>query len=486
VSGNAGMRTDVRDRPVSYSPGRRTALVMCGTGAHGAYHAGVLRAIQEAGVKIDLVAGQGIGAGAAALAAIDGSVRLWEPNGLWRSRGAQNLYTWKPLLRAAGWIAVLLAGVLLVPLLVLAAGALVYAVGFLLTLLGLDAGAAVIASCSAWLQSAFAGDELPLIVPRLAMVIVAALAIVAGGGTLVARWRRPIKRRSAGGWWWELAGAPFDASGARAAFADLVWQLIRGAASARRPASTVVGRRYAEVLAENVGQPGFRELLTLATDLDARRDMVVALLREPYRHDFLAPRPGRDRRAEVLDVAGIGRDHAVDIMAAALTPPVACEPALVAFSVDSFWRGETHRLCDRPAAIARLLEEVAAAGVAQVVIVTAVALSSQPHRLNPPRLDPRHRLGDFVVAAEAAALRDALETARRDFTSIYLVSPTHNATGPFDFGGVYDEASDRRQSLDELVERGYEDAYRQFIEPIVGASGEQLARSDTGELRLGF
>jgi hypothetical protein len=27
----------------------------------------------------------------------------------------------------------------------------------------------------------------------------------------------------------------------------------------------------------------------------------------------------------------------------------------------------------------------------------------------------------------------------------------------------------------ELMERAYEDAYRQFIEPVVGASGERLA-----------
>ena len=52
-----------------YSPERRTALVLCGTGAHGAYHAGVLRALQEAGVKIDVMAGQGAGAAGAALAA---------------------------------------------------------------------------------------------------------------------------------------------------------------------------------------------------------------------------------------------------------------------------------------------------------------------------------------------------------------------------------------------------------------------------------
>ena len=47
---------------MTYSPDRRTALVLCGTGAHGAYHAGALRAFQEAGVRIDLLAGHGVGA----------------------------------------------------------------------------------------------------------------------------------------------------------------------------------------------------------------------------------------------------------------------------------------------------------------------------------------------------------------------------------------------------------------------------------------
>src|SRR2546425_1118303 len=44
-----------------YSPQRRTALVLTGTGTAGAYHAGVLRALHEAGVKLDIVAGRGIG-----------------------------------------------------------------------------------------------------------------------------------------------------------------------------------------------------------------------------------------------------------------------------------------------------------------------------------------------------------------------------------------------------------------------------------------
>jgi hypothetical protein len=57
---------------------------------------------------------------------------------------------------------------------------------------------------------------------------------------------------------------------------------------------------------------------------------------------------------------------------------------------------------------------------------------------------------------------------------IYIVRPAHNPVGPLDFSGGFDDRSDRRQGLGELMSRGYEDAYHQFIEPVVGASGEQV------------
>jgi hypothetical protein len=462
---------------MAYSPERRTALVLCGTGAHGAYHAGVLRALQEAGVKVDVVGGHGIGAGAAALAAIDGGARLWDPDGLWRSTAAHPFYRWKPLIAMTGWIAAALVCVLLVPLLFLVIGLVVSLTAFLLTLTGATAGGALVATWATTLQAAFAGDYLPTIVPRVAMLMLALLVLAACAGVLVGQWRAPVKRRSEGGWWWRLVAAPFEADTARTAFTAAIWQLIRGAAPSPPPAPAMISRRYAEVLSENLGQPGFREVLVVASDLDARRDVIAALLREPFRRDFLAPRSGRDRRAEVLDLAGAGREHFIDVVAGALTPPYLCDPAFVTFSPDSFWRGETHRLCDRPAATNRLLEELAAAGATQAVIVTAVPATAAPHALASVRLHAHHRTGEQIAAAEASALRDAIEMARLRFDGVYVVSPAHNAVGPFDFGGAYDEASDRRQDLVELMQRGYEDAYRQFIEPVVGDSGEQIART---------
>jgi hypothetical protein len=462
-----------------YSPSRRTALVLTGTGAHGAYHAGVLRAIQEAGVKIDVIAGQGIGAGGAALAAIDGAARLWDTEGIWRSRAVRHLYTWRAPLRVAGWISLVLLAILLAPVFVLLVSLLVYLVGFLFEMLQIEAGRALVSAYSTWLQIAFEGPNLPTSVPRFVVIALAAILgvlAVAGMGVGFTTGSRRAERQ----WWWRIVAAPFDAHTAHERFVGAVWELIRGAAPGARPPLAALGRRYAEVLGENLGQPGFRELVVVTTDLDARRDVVAALLAEPYKQSFLAPRPGRDRRSEILDLTGVAREHVIDVIGAGLTPSLLCEPYPMTFAPDSFWRGETHRLCDRPGSVARLLEEVGEAGVQQVIIVTAVAATATPHRLRAPRLDLTGRFGEFQSAAESAALRDALEAIGPRFDSVYMIQPTHNAIGPFDLSGAYDEASDRRQDLPELMERAYEDAYRQFIEPVIGASGEQLAHAVVG------
>jgi len=47
---SAGRPAARRMNASAYSPRRRTALVLSGTGTAGAYHAGVLMALHEAGV----------------------------------------------------------------------------------------------------------------------------------------------------------------------------------------------------------------------------------------------------------------------------------------------------------------------------------------------------------------------------------------------------------------------------------------------------
>jgi hypothetical protein len=204
---------------------------------------------------------------------------------------------------------------------------------------------------------------------------------------------------------------------------------------------------------------------------------VFALLDATERARFFG-RPGATdqggRELEVFDLAGVGRDHALDALAAALAIPVATEPHLATFSAEGPWRGETHRLCDRPGAIGRLIEEVGAAGAEQVILVSASAPSANVHELSAGRADLRGRAGEQMGAFEAAGLRDVLEQFGGRFAGLFVIRPAHNPLGPLDFSGVYDERSDRLHPLAELIDRGYEDAYRQFIEPIVGAGGERI------------
>jgi hypothetical protein len=238
-----------------------------------------------------------------------------------------------------------------------------------------------------------------------------------------------------------------------------------------------LGRRYAELLGENLTQPGYRELLIAAHDLETRRDLIFALLREEARPRFFGLGPDDQRRAEVLDLAE-GGHHVVDAIGGALAVPWLSEPHVIRFDPAAFWRGEAHRICDRPASIVRLLEEVSAAGAEQVIVVTSDVAVDRPHGLRARAVEPRARLAEYLAGAEASAARDALTALFDRFSGVYQIQPTHNAVGLFDAGGSYDERSDRRQSLRELIELGAEDAQRQFIDPVLGASGDELERAE--------
>ena len=92
-----------------------------------------------------------------------------------------------------------------------------------------------------------------------------------------------------------------------------------------------------------------------------------------------------------------------------------------------------------------------------------------PHALAPPRLDGRGRIGEYLHSSEAASVRDVARRTVEGGPRMFTIRPAHNPIGPFDFAGGFDDRSDRVQPLAELMTRGYEDAYHQFIEPVVGA-----------------
>jgi hypothetical protein len=457
-----------------YSPRERTALVLLGTGTAGAYHAGVLRALREAGVRIDLVAGCGMGAASALFAAVDAGACLWDEQGLWLgSPGPARLYPWRGRWRVLAASVGMAALLLVLPLLAVAAAALAYPLVLAVMFLWPPGGEVLMARWAGAVTWLISPAVLGGAVPRLAAAALLAGVLAASLAWAAAAGRGRAGRPERGGVWWQVLGAPLDGASAARWCLGGFWRFVRGAASLAQPPPAELGRRYAELLHENLGQPGYRELILVAHDLDARRDLVFVLLGDPWRAQTMSAPGGAPREGELVDLSGAGRVHVADAVAGALAVPLLAEAHRIAFAPESFWRGETHRLVDRPGAVSRLLHEVALAGATQVIVVSPRSALPGPHALAGPPAAPRARLGEYLASAEVAALADAVAAFRERFATLFEIRPAHNPIGPFDFRGRFDERSDRFLGLRELVERGYEDAYRQFIEPVIGDAGEE-------------
>jgi hypothetical protein len=459
----------------SYSPRLRTGVVLCGVGTAGAYHAGVWRALTESGVKVDVLAAHGAGVPTALCAAIDGGARLWDAAGPWTGARIRRAYTWRPALRIAA-TGLLAAGIILAaPLLVLVWAALVYAASLLAALVNLpDASAWLVGFYQRSIELLFNPPLIPTIVPRammLAVLVVAGVVVAAGVRAAAAERSR---RRLRGAWWWRLLGSPLDSTEPAAVFVETLWALVRGASNAPAPVPAEIGRRFADILADNFGQPGFCEVVLAVHDVDARRDLVGALLPPDRLAAFTSRREGAGpREAECVDLGTAQRDLVVEFLVGAQRLPLASAPHVVRFAADGYWRGEEHRICDRPELAVRLIDELAGLGVEQVVLVGAAPVGAMPHGMRMRAVDLRGRAGEAIRSIETAVLQDAWAAASTRFSGVFVVRPDHNAIGPFDFAGSYDEASDRRRTMPELLQQGYQDAYRQFIEPVV-ASGERL------------
>ena len=462
---------------VAYSPRLRTGVVLSGVGTAGAYQAGALRALSEAGIKVDVVAAHGAGVLTALAAAVDGGARLWDPaTGPWTDRRLRRAYRWRTALRLgmAGLAAALL--VLVLPLIVLVVAAAVYLASLLAALVNLTNWSANLVESYRWaIEALFSPPILPTIVPRTVVLVLLAIAVVLAVAAVQAIRSERSRRRVAGAFWWRLLGSPLDAAEPRATLLEALWGLVRGASAAPRPVAAEIGRRYVDVLADNFGQPGFHEVLVAVHDLDGRRDLVGAVLAGPARAAFEArSRGGQPRGAEIVDFTGPQRDLVADFLVGSLCLPIANEPHVLRFPAESYWRGERHRVCDRPEIVARLIDELANVGVEQVILVNPAPPPAGPHGMRARPLGLRARLGEIVRSMETAALQDASAAAATRFSGVFVIRPAHNPIGPFDFAGTYDEGSDRRRTVEELMAQGYADAYRLFIEPVV-AAGEREA-----------
>ena len=478
-----------------YSPRLRTALVLTGTGTSGAYHAGALRALEESGVKVDLVVGSGVGTIAAAYAAVAGGPKLYGPDGFWARVGWHSFYR----LRAPVRIAILLVGcsfgVFLLPLgLGLVAGLLSP------VLLIVDLVAPGLPSR---LWAAAGGLPAALGAPYLAALAVPVFLLsILAVAWLARTWMRDRRR------FLESFESFVDARPAADHLARGLWAVTRGAAPGRRPDAAELGRRWTALAVENLGQPGFREAVLRTADLDAGEPLSFVLLGDRYRSGFIAARrrgrsSGKEGLPGAVDLRGEGHDALLfDAALAGLLPPLAAPVRRVSFPRGGVHGGETHRLADATLAGGCGLSEAIAAGAEQVVLVTAVPESASP----PPRRRGHRALADGALAvlerqAVEADLRGAERINRMVETlghrtsdgsrawedpatgrvyrevPLYVIRPERRFFGPLELDGAQDPSTEVLTTTADLVEQGYRDAYRLFVEPVVGAAPEPRGRA---------
>ena len=88
-----------------------------------------------------------------------------------------------------------------------------------------------------------------------------------------------------------------------------LWEIARGASlSGGPPSDAELGRRYVALLAENLGEPGFRELVLRTADLDRGEALAFFLLRD---RESVSARAGAGPLADAVDLRVARPRHAL-------------------------------------------------------------------------------------------------------------------------------------------------------------------------------
>ena len=477
-----------------YSPKRRTALVLTGSGTSGAYAAGVLKALDESGVKIDLVVGSGAGAVVAAFAAVAGGSKLYGKGGFWEGVSWRSFYRLRSPLRVTLLLLGFAFAVFLLPL----ALALLAGLGFPLFLLVDLLSPGTTRQLLGWLWEAPSLLRLPYLVALAApSFVLSALALL----TLLRLLLRDRKRLG------ELFESVIDAEPARLRLSRFLGEVSRGPALAGKlPSEPELGRRYVALASDNLGQPGFRELILRVADLDSGQLLPFVLLADPHKLAFAEARSrGQRSRLEGLpgavDLRAAGYDALLfDAVMTGLLPPLVAPVRRVRFPRRGIHAGETRRLSDASLLGECGISEALAAGAEQVIVVTsAPATASAPRR----RRGALAVADAFVAALERQSVDVELKTVelmnrmvvtlgdegqedgwqdpatgrRHRAFALYVIRPERRGPGPLELDGTQDPATEVVETAEDLLELGYRDAYRSFVEPVVGAVPDTAPRA---------
>ena len=312
------------------------------------------------------------------------------------------------------------------------------------------------------------------------------------------------RRRMAESFEWLLDPGP-----ARDRLLDALWEIARGPAISRAPSEAELGRKYVSLLSENLGQPGFRELILRTADLETGGPLPFVVLDDAHRSAFASarargPRSRLEGLPNAVDLSVPGYDALVfDAVMTGLLAPGVVPVRRVSFPKGGIFAGESHRLTESGLAGGSGLSEAIAAGAEQILFVTAAPEEARPLAR---RRGPRALADGVIATLERQAVEVDLRATERlnrmvetlghrtddggrgwqdpatgrlyRAIDLYVIRPDQRVLAPLDLDGSEDPATEVRATTSDLVELGYRDAYRLFVEPVVGAVPETPATAE--------
>ena len=432
-----------------FSPRRRTAAILIGEGTGSAYLAGVMKALHDAGVRVDVVLGKGAGALVAALFAIDADSRLGGDDGLLAQVGKRRPWRLQPLYKVTLVCLALSFAAFLSPVLVglIALAMLPFeALGRLVT----ESSAAEPAPT--WFGYLLeAGEPFYLRAMVVPLIVLCAFWFVWWAYAFVRERRVPSLP--------EL----YKLGSLSALLESSLWRAARGASSDSRPHDRKeLGEAYRRLLSGSWGQRGFRELVFYALDTDSGQEVPFAMLKERFFKKLKAGRAGGREwaRAEPIDLVKDGDALFFDALMAALSPPGLVPSVPMKLPLGTRNGGEVHRFSSSLLASGGAVADAVSAGAEQLLFGAGCTPGERPSG------NPLERVTE--AATRNALAVDLAEAANVTDLPVFLIRPDKQRS-PFEITGRA-QFGNERLGLAALMAHGERDAERLFVEPVLGAA----------------
>ncbi len=430
-----------------FSHHRRTTVILSGEGTASAYLAGALRALTDAGVRIDCLVGVGAGSLVAAMAAIDSGSRLAGKEGFFAHMEADRPWRYRRLYFLSLVLLAACFAVFASPVLFGAAALLSVPLVALTRFLSEQPAEGVVAP---WLGRFVAAAE-PFYLRALVVPLIALCALWLGWLVMNA-----LKSRRA-----PRLPAPFELGRLERWLTTSLWKAVRGTSTDELPRSReALGDAYRKLLAGSLGQRGYAELVFYALDTDAGQEVPFVLLKDRFAKKLKSARAARvDRSAEPIDLAREDGRLFFDALLASLSPPGLVPSVPIQLPLGSSHGGEVHRFSSSLLASGGVVADAVSAGAEQLVFLSSCVPGDKA-------------VGNAFERITEAALRRNLaqqisEASRVSDLSVFLIRPDKQRLGAYEtFGRA--QVGGEKLGLEALYAHGRRDAVRLFVTPVLG------------------